>query len=475
MIIGRKKEQAIFAKLLESKQAEFLTIYGRRRVGKTFLIREFFQKNIVFEFTGSFEANLGVQLFNFFKELQRSDSALEQKELPQSWAAAFNHLADYLYRLSGTNQKMVVFIDELPWLDTAGSGFMSAFEYFWNQHGSKIKNLLLVTCGSAASWIIKNLINAKGGLYNRITQKIELKPFDLSETTFFFESKNLKFTPYQITQLYMVMGGIPFYLQAIEQGKSVNQIIDSLCFDAGGLLSNEFNPLFHSLFKNAENHIAIVEALASHPYGLSRTQLLNITKISNGGTFVRVLDNLIQSGFVVLLNPFGKKEREAIFRIIDFYSIFYLKFIQNNVSNRPNTWQSLASSGNFNAWSGYAFENICLQHLNHIHAALGISGVFTKISSWRFAGNDEIDGAQVDLVIDRNDDIIHLCEAKFSSKEYIITKEYVAKLRHKRVAFEYVTKTKKAVVTSLLTTYPASKNMYYNEEIHSEISLEALF
>jgi uncharacterized protein len=475
MIIGRKNEQAIFSKLLQSKQAEFLTIYGRRRVGKTFLIREFFQKEIVFEFTGAFEAELSIQLFNFFTELQRSDSQLQQKETPKSWAVAFNYLAEYLYRLSDSNQKIVVFIDELPWLDTPNSGFMSAFEYFWNQHGSKIKNLLLVTCGSAASWIIQNLINAKGGFYNRITQKIELKPFSLSETALFFESKNLKFTHYQIAQLYMVMGGIPFYLQAIEQGKSVNQVIDSLCFDVGGLLSNEFKPLFYSLFKNAENHISIIEVLASHPYGLSRTQLLALTKIPNGGTFVRVLDNLIHSGFVVLLSPYGKKEREAVFRITDFYSIFFLKFIQNNVSNRPNTWQSLANSSNFNAWTGYAFENICLQHLNNIHSALGISGVFTKISSWRFAGNDEIDGAQVDMVIDRNDGIIHLCEAKFSSKEYIITKEYIAKLRHKRAAFEHITKTKKAVVTSLLTTYPATKNKYYNEEIHSEISLEALF
>ena len=473
MIVGRKKEIELFDKLLQSEKAEFVTIFGRRRVGKTFLVKEYFTDKIVFDFSGAFEADINVQLHNFWNEYKRFTKENLTQSVPKNWTEAFNYLTDYLYRFS--DKKVVVFIDEVPWLDQPKSGFLSALEYFWNQHGSKMKHLLFITCGSAASWIIQNLINAKGGLYNRITQRIELKPFTLQETEQFCLSKNLKYTQYQIIQLYMVMGGVPFYWQAVEQGKSVNQIIDELCFESRGLLSDEFKPLYHSLFKNAENHIAIIEALASRPYGLNRTDLLTITKITNGGTFVRVLENLIDSGFVKALTPFGKKNKDTVFRVIDFYSIFYLKFINGNVSDRENVWQSLAGNSQYKSWTGYAFENICLTHLRPIHAKLGIAGVFTKVDSWRFAGNEEIDGTQIDLIIDRNDGVIHLCEAKFTADEFVITKDYNTKLRHKRVAFQHITKTKKSVVTTLMTTFPAIRNQYYREEIHSEISMDDLF
>jgi uncharacterized protein len=474
-IIGRKNEIEVFERLKQSNQAEFVTIFGRRRVGKTFLVREYFKDLSVFEFTGAFEAENAIQVFNFFAQLKRQSNLFEDAKPPKNWAEAFNYLTDYLLQTSKNNSKMVVFIDELPWLDQPKSGFLSALEYFWNQHGSQIKNLILITCGSAASWIIKNLVNAKGGLYNRITQRIELKPFTLSETEEFLQSKYLKFTRFQITQLYMVMGGIPFYLNAIRQGLSVSQVIDELCFESGGLLSNEFKPLYHSLFKNAQNHIAIIEALASHPYGLTRKKLLSQTKIPNGGAFTRVIENLEDSGFIKALAPFGKRNKDTIFRVIDFFSIFYLKFIKNNVSERKNVWESLASEANFSSWTGYAFENICLAHLNAIHQKLSIAGVYTQVSSWRFEGNDEIGGAQIDLIIDRKDGIIHLCEAKFSSNNFIISKDYTAKLRQKRTVFQYINQSKKSIVTTLLTSFPAVQNQYYSEEVHSEICIDDLF
>ena len=336
-------------------------------------------------------------------------------------------------------------------------------------------HLILITCGSASSWVIKHLINAKGGLYNRVTTRIELKPFTLKETETFFHYLNLKFTRYQIVQLYMVMGGIPFYLKAIEKGKSVHQVIEALCFRQGSLLSNEFGPLYHSLFNKAENHISIIEALASHSYGLTRNEIIQKTKISLGGSLVRTLENLVDCGFILPSTYYGKKTKDTVYRVVDFYSVFYLKFIKGNISDREGVWQNISNTQTYISWSGYAFENICLTHLRPIHKSLGISGVYTTIDAWRFAGNDEMSGAQIDLIIDRNDGIIHLCEAKFSNKEFVITKDYIDKLRYKRVAFEYVTKSKKQVVSTLLTTYPAIRNMYYQEEIHSEITLDDLF
>jgi uncharacterized protein len=475
MVVGREQEKEVFKKLIASPQAEFVAIYGRRRIGKTYLVREFFDEKIIFSFTGAYETETQIQIHNFYVELQRIWNIEATLKAPQNWSEAFHLLTDYLLTFKTKTDKIVVFIDELPWLDRTGAGFLNALSYFWNQHGSQMKNLILITCGSAASWMIHKLLNDKGGLHNRVTKRIEIKPFTLSETADFCVYKNLKFTQYQISQLYMVMGGVPFYWQAVEQGKSVTQVIEQLCFEQNGLLATEFKPLFHSLFKNANNHVAIIETLAKHPYGLTRQQLLAGIDVSNGGSFVRILEQLIESGFVKLLPPFGKKTKDTIFRIVDFYSIFYLKFINGNTSDRTNVWQNLANGPSYQSWMGYAFENICLTHFKPIHETLGISGIYTQISSFYFKGNEELPGTQIDLIIDRNDGIINLCEAKFSKEEFVISKDYIATLRRKRAVFQHITGTKKSVVTTLLTTYPAIKNQYYNEEIHSEVSLDKLF
>ncbi len=475
MLVGREHEQTILSKLLKSTQAEFVAIYGRRRIGKTYLVRQFFREQLVFSFTGAFEAETTIQINNFWVELKRVYPQAKDFEAPHNWSEAFQYLTDYVISLRESTQKIVIFIDELPWLDRTGANFVSALEYFWNQHGSQQDKLIFITCGSAASWMIGKLLKAQGGLHNRVTCRIELKPFTLRETKAYCSFRNLKFNDYQIAQLYMILGGIPYYWQAIEQGKSVAQVIESLCFDNNGLLTKEFEYLYYSLFKNAEKHIKVIEALAAHPYGLTRTQLLAETNISNGGNFVRVIENLTDCGFIKALEPFGKKNRDTVFRIIDFYSVFYLKYIVNNVGNRNNTWQNLSTSASYHSWMGYAFENICLTQLNPIHVALGIGGVYTKVSSFYFKGNDELPGAQVDMVIERNDGIIHLCEAKFTNTEFVLTKEVNQALRRKRLVFQAVTKTKKMVVSTLFSTYPAIQNQYYNEEIHSEVSLESLF
>lgn len=474
-IIGREKELEIIDKLLLSDKAEFLAVYGRRRVGKTFLIRESLKSLIEFSFSGSFEEENPVQLTNFFHEYLRRTGGKKETTPPQNWTIAFSYLTDYLYQLKNPKRKAVVFIDELPWLDTPKSGFIKALEYFWNQYASTMDNILLVVCGSAASWMQQKLFQSKGGLYNRVTKRIKLEPFNLFETEQFCKSRKLKFTRYQIIQLYMAMGGIPFYLNELNQGKSAEQLIDEICFEPTGLLATEYNQLYYSLFKNAGNHVAVIEALASHPYGMLRDELLKKSGLPEGGTFTRTIDDLYESGFITKHQPFDKKKKETVYRLIDLYSLFYLNFIKDNVSNRSNSWQKIASQPRFIAWSGYAFENICLLHTNQILIKLGLSGTFMEISSWRHKGNDEIPGAQVDLLINRRDGVINLCEAKFTSNEFIIDKNYIAALRQKRAVFSHVTKTKKTVVTTLITTYPAIRNSYYLEEVHSEATIDDLF
>ena len=475
-IIGREKELDILNKIMDSDRAEFLAVYGRRRVGKTYLIYEHLKEHIVFSFSGSFEEPTKAQIGNFFREYLRNTKGEGHTDPPTDWSTAFSYLTDYLYQLEHTSsQKLVVFIDEMPWLDTPKSGFIPALEYFWNQHASKMKHVLLIACGSAASWMKKKLLKSKGGLYNRVTRRMKLEPFNLHQTAAFCKHRKFKFSHYQIIQLYMVMGGIPFYLNELSQGKSVAQLIDEICFSPTGLLSDEYEQLYYSLFKNAANHMAIIESLSQNPYGLVRSQLVKKSGLPDGGTFTRALDDLVESGFIFKFQPFQKKQKDSIYRLIDMYSLFYLRFIKGNVSDLVNSWQMLSNDSSFIAWSGYAYENICMLHTAQILKKLGLSGTFTRISSWHHKGNDEIPGAQIDLLIDRKDGVINLCEAKFTNTEFIISKEYVARLRQKRAVFEQVTRTKKTVVSTLVSTYPAIQNQYYLDEIHSEVSMDDLF
>ena len=474
-VLGREQEIYIFEKVINANNPKFLALYGRRRVGKTFLIREYFKKYIKFSFTGSFEEDTNIQLDNFFREYLFRTKGKKETSKPKNWNQAFAYLADYLYPLKNRKHKTVVFIDELPWLDRPKSGFIKALEYFWNQHVSTMNHVILIVCGSAASWMQKKLLKSKGGLHNRITNRIKLEPFTLGETENFLKSKRIKLSRYQIIQLYMVMGGIPFYLNELTSGKSAEQLINELCFTPTGLLSNEYEQLYYSLFKNADKHMKVIEALASAPNGLNRETLLKKSKLADGGTLTRVISDLFESGFIVKQLPFNKKKKDTIYKLIDLYSLFYIKFIKGNVTKDKNRWQKIVNTASFKAWSGYAYENICLLHSQQILTKLGLTGTYTEISSWRHAGNKETPGTQIDMLINRKDGVVNLCEAKFSDKEYIISKEYSSKLRQRRAIFEHVTKTKKTVLTTLITTFAAIRNEYYLEEIDSEVIMDDLF
>ncbi len=473
-LIGRESEIEKLNHLLISGQPEFLAVYGRRRVGKTFLIRQYLKSHIVFDFTGKKDGELNDQLENFSQELKKRIKGKPKLTAPSSWQIAFHYLANYLTKLPKKKTKHVVFIDEMPWLDNPKSNFISALEFFWNQHASKMNNVLLIACGSASSWIKKNLINARGGLYNRVTHRMQLAPFNLYETSLLLQSLGAKLTPYQIVEIYMAMGGIPFYLKEVTKGKSATQLIDSICFSSKGLLNEEYGQLYHSLFKNADQHIKIIETLAAKPQGMTRMDIAQKTKLSEA-TLSRTLEELVECDFVSFYEPLINKKKTAIYKLTDLYSLFYLKFIKANKKGGNGTWAQLSKQSTYVAWSGYAFENICMQHINQIKKALGISGIYSTTSSWLFKGNDTLPGCQIDMLIDRADQTINLCEAKFTKENFAITKTYAAQLRMKRSIFRQATKSKKAIFNTLLTTYPAIRNTHYLSEIDNEVTMDKLF
>jgi AAA+ ATPase superfamily predicted ATPase/DNA-binding Lrp family transcriptional regulator len=473
-LIGREQEKVKLDTLLASGKSEFLAVYGRRRVGKTFLIRQHLKNNIVFDFTGTREGTTEEQLKNFFDEYLKRIKGNKEKHPPLTWQDAFRNLIKYLTALPKKKLKHVVFIDEMPWLDNPKSGFIAALEYFWNQHVSTMDNILLIACGSASSWIKKKLINARGGLHNRITQRIKLQPFNLQETALFINTLGANLTQYQVIEIYMAMGGIPFYLKEIVKGKSSTQLIDDICFSLTGLLNGEYAQLYHSLFKNADQHLKIIEALAAKPQGMTRQDIALKTRLSEA-SLSRTLEELTECDFISFYEPLINKKKLAIYKLTDLYSLFYLKFIKGNKTGGKGTWQQLSNKSTFTAWSGYAFENICMLHINQIKKALGISGIYSTTSSWLFKGNDALPGCQIDMIIDRADQTINLCEAKFTRENFAITKSYAAQLRMKKSIFRQATQTKKATFNTLLTTYPALKNQYYLAEIDNEITMEKLF
>ena len=469
-LAGRKYEQQLLLKLQNSDKSEFVAVYGRRRVGKTFLLRQVFENDFTFHFTGMANVNLQQQLANFNVAFARFNKAGNQKPA-QSWLEAFAQLTDFLEQDKA--KRKIIFIDELPWLDTPSSGFIPALEHFWNSWASPRTDIMFIVCGSAASWMISKLINNKGGLHNRVTQRIQLKPFTLAECEMYFKMRNAAFDRYQLLQLYMAMGGIPFYLEQVDVSKSAAQNIDSICFTQTGLLQNEFNNLYASLFKKADKHIAIIEALATKLKGITREELLQITGLPNGGGTTRLLTELEASNFIRRYKPFEKKERNSLYQVADFYSLFYLKFIKNANAAEEGIWLNSLDSPAQRAWSGYAFEQVCLAHTDMIKKALGISGIQSNSSSW--LGKTGGNAAQIDLLIDRRDQVINICEMKFSINSFIITKKYAGEIRDKIGIFKAATGTKKSIYFTMITTFGLLENEYANSLVQNSLTMDALF
>ncbi len=478
-IVGRKDEQEKLGRALASGESEFVALYGRRRVGKTFLVREFFGGAIRFELTGMHKVSMRDQLANFATALARAKGLEEKLEPPGTWREAFGQLARHIESLGSPakGRKHVVFLDELPWLDTPRARFCPALDHFWNGWASKRRDVLLVVCGSAASWMVRNLVEAKGGFHNRVTRKIRLLPFTLSETRTFLRSRGVDLTDYQVIELYMALGGVPHYLKFAEPGLSAAQIIDRTCFHSQGDLRTEYDKLYASLVDKPEEHLAIVRALARKSAGLTRTTLLAAAGLPSGGTASHRLDELAESGFIRMSVPFGKREKEALIRLADEFSLFHSAWIAplGRKQTGEGYWLKQRGTPKWRAWSGYAFEGICLKHASRIKAALGIAGVQTTEAPWRHAGSANDPGTQIDLLIDRADDTISLCEMKFSEGLFTIDKKYAGELRQKRDTFRRVTRTRKNIFLTMVTAFGIADNAHAKELVAKSVLADELF
>lgn len=470
-IIGRKQEIEELEGLYENGRPEFVVLYGRRRIGKTYLVNELFKDRITFSHTALSPAEINgkelmkMQLRHFTHSLIRHGADIDME--PENWLDAFFLLEQHLEKRAD-GSRMLVFIDELPWMDTPRSGFLTAFEAFWNAWGARRNDIMLVVCGSAVSWISDRLLGNKGGLYNRTTAEIKLEQFTLGECEDFFASRGITMDRYDIMQSYMIFGGVPYYLDYFSKGKSLAMNVDRLIFSAKGRLADEFERLFSSMFTNSDDTIRIVKALAEKRIGYTREELLKMTGIRDGGGFTKLMKSLQESDFIGRFRYFGEKEKFTRYRLIDNFCLFYMNFLYKKRTDDPDFWQHNQHSPSINAWRGLAFENLCFMHLRQIKFALGISGVHTESYSWK--GSD----TQIDMLIERADRLINLCECKYSSRVFAIDKEYDAKLRERQASFIEETGEKRSTIMTLITTFGLKRNEYYGR-IQNTITADDLF
>lgn len=472
-IIGRQEELTRLNECMNEDIAQLIVVYGRRRVGKTFLINEFFNNSFAFKLTGAYNKSKDVQLRNFTTELNRRTGI--KHKVPADWTEAFNLLRDYLDKPE-SSEKQVVFLDELPWLDTDSSGFLSSFEWFWNDWASTRSDIVCIVCGSATSWMSDHLDDNKGGLFNRHTCRLYLKPWSLYEVELYLQSRNIHWSRYEIAECYMIMGGIPYYLRRLKSRLSFSQNIDNLFFKDKGELWDEFGHLYATLFSNSDKYIRVVEALSGKPGGLTRNEIIDATGFSSNGDLTAILNNLAESGFVRANGFYKHKSKDAIYQLADYYSAFYFRYIRNNYGKDEHYWSNAIDNPSRRSWAGLTFEQLCKDHVPQIKHKLGISGVLSEESSWFTKGDDAlgISGAQIDLLIERRDRVINLCEMKFSVNEYVVDKTYDANLRNKLETFRRMTNNRKSLQITMITTYGVKPNMYSNI-IQSQVTLDDLF
>ena len=473
-LIGRSDEYSKLERCLEREEAQLIVVRGRRRVGKTFLINQFFGNGFDFKLTGEYKAPKENQLENFAMELSRR--AHSEKKIPKDWREAFEMLRSYLSALP-EGGKHIVFFDEMPWMDTPRSGFLRAFEYFWNSFGSSMHDLVFILCGSATAWIAENIDRNKGGLFNRKTCSLFLHPFSLGETAEYLQMIGINWSEYDIAQCYMILGGIPYYLSFLNPAETLNENIDDLFFHKNAELADEFDNLFRTLFSGNPDYVAIIKLLSRKRYGMTLAEIAEKGHFTLNGNLSAKLQQLEQSGFLCANTYYGQRKKDLRYQLSDYFSLFYCRFAKDNYAKDPLFWSHMNDTPSRFAWAGLTYELLCRDHLDQIRQKLGISGVLTETSTWRTRGTEcppDSDGAQIDLVIDRRDHIISLCEIKFSLNEFEIDKSCDMNLRNKIDAFRRETGTKKTLQLVMITTFGVRKNKY-SSIVSGQVLLEDLF
>jgi len=470
-MIGRKTEVKRLRRAYEARESQFVAVYGRRRIGKTYLINEVFHNHYSFHAVGMERARKREQLESFRIELRNQGWPACPKL--ESWLEAFSELGKMLE--SRPESRKVIFLDELPWFDSPCSGFLSAFEHFWNGWACLRKDVMLIVCGSATTWIVDKVLRSRGGLHNRVTCQIPLKPFTLRECEEYAAYKRLGFSRKDVVEAYMALGGVAYYWNLLQEGLSVAQNFDLLFFGEQDEMRREFNYVFNSLFKMPTLHISIVRLLGQQKIGMTRDAIVRKLGAASGGTLSECLNELVQCDFLRCYNSVDKAKSGGVYQLIDPYCLFYFEFIESWRGSDPNRWTKNVVSPSINSWRGRAFERVCFWHIPQIKQKLGISGIEANVYSWRGKMEDPNDSAaQIDMLIDRSDGVVDICEIKYSAEPYEMTKDENEKMLHRCLVFQkngHVRRSVRTVLVSAVGLKPGK----YSGNIMAVVTGEDLF
>ena len=470
-IIARTNEIDTLERKFNSGKPEFVIVYGRRRIGKTFLVNNVFADRFTFSYVGARNQKPKKQLQRFAEQL-KTYSGSPFAPVITNWEEAFQALRALIENKPKEDRK-VIFFDEMPWIDTPRSSFVEALEYFWNAWAAQRNDILFIACGSATSWMVNKLVKNKGGLHNRITEQIYLRPFRLGECEEYLHENGCHWDRYTILQCYMALGGVPYYMNLLNPQQSLAQNIDRLFFAKNAPMREEFDELFNALYTHADKYIDVINALSGSKNGLLRAEIVEQTGQS-GGRLTKVLENLERCDFIETYSQYKSSVRNTVYRICDPYTLFYFKFVDGKNTKDEHWWTNNLHSHSVESWQGFSFETICMTHLEQIKQRLGVAGISTTTGTWRTLGDETEKGTQIDLVIDRADRVINLCEMKFSEAPYVITKDYEQQLRERMAIFKAKTKTRKSLATTMVTTYGVLRGIH-SGIVQNEVVMDDLF
>lgn len=470
MLIGREEEIGIIEEAYASPKSEFIAIYGRRRIGKTYLVKEVLQSRFTFYHSGVAKLPAKGQLQSFYNSM--IEQGFNIKERPKNWLDAFHHLSMCINSLK--TGKKVIFLDELPWMDTHKSDFLPAFEHFWNGWASMRDDILLIVCGSSTSWIINKIVKNHGGLHNRLSSSLRLRPFTLKECENYVGSIGVHMTRPQIIEAYMIFGGVPYYWSKLDKKLSLAQNIDKMFFGNDAIFQTEFDDLYASLFKHPEPYVKIITTLGKKKVGMTREEIATTAKLQSNGAITKYLEELECCGFIRRYTSYGNQLKGAVYQLIDNFTLFYFRFLASSKITEESYWTKMQTSAVYANWCGLAYERVCLLHIRQIKQALGISGVISNEYTWRTPPYADLTGVEIDLLIDRADKVFNVCEIKYSKGKYTIDKKYSTNLQNKISRLRDVTKTRNSIFLTMITVNGITANEYAND-VNANITSDDLF
>ncbi len=472
-LVARSAETDELKRCERSGKSELVCVYGRRRVGKTYLVEQTFSGSFAFRATGVEGGNMRQQLKSFNQRLQEHGDP--QRTIPKNWFEAFSRLDIVLSREDAARSpygKKVVFLDEFPWFATARSEFLMAFGEFWNRRGTAGDDIMVVICGSATSWIVGNVLENTGSLYNRVTSQVYLEPFCLGDAERFFVDRGFGWTRSQIAESHMVFGGLPYFLELLDPNESLRANIERLCFAPHALLAHESSKLLEATLKKSPAYDRLLSYLAKHRCGVEKQACFEQTGLAKG-TFARAVDDLLKCGYIREFKVPTKRGKPLFLQLVDPFLLFHYRFLSKKSGDRVGSWSDcIQDEARYKSWRGCSFEILCVLHEAQIKRALGISGVRTRCYPW--TSDQGAGGAQIDLVIERDDGIINICEMRCTDRPFSMDAATEASLLNKVDVFKRETGAKNPVKIVVVSASGIA-GVAHTEYISRTITLDDLF